>query len=337
MRDVADRLGISLATVSRALRRVPGINAETRARVLQTAAELGYSLPRSYRQNALGGETLHHVGVFIETPRGVAPPLYLAGMSDAAVSLNASLSIHYLKPGDCEKILDPKFQPPAMRAGLLSGIVLVFWWPVEVVKRLSERMPVVSVMHKYPGVDMDVVGLDNLGGMELLMHHLYERGHRKIGFFGRCGQIPWANERFGGYVAGLTGLGLEYRSGCVVDGRFEDMSDYHAAWTEAVAAAERLVHEHRVTAFACASETAGWRLCRHFEERGIRVPQDVAITGFHRALFSSPDQPDLTTVVASYEAIGAAALRRLLFRIQNPAETSRAILFPCSLHRGATT
>ncbi|NLB69932.1 MAG: substrate-binding domain-containing protein [Lentisphaerae bacterium] len=117
-----------------------------------------------------------------------------------------------------------------------------------------------------------------------------------------------------------------------------DMADDLAEWSESVAAAERLVKEKQVTAFACASETAGWRLCRHFEECGISVPGDVAVTGVHRSTAGSMvNKYDLTTILASYEAIGAAALRRLLFRIQNPAETRRNILFPCTLHLGSTT
>ncbi len=338
MRDVADRLDISLSTVSRALRRMPGINARTRARVFQAASELGYNLPASLSTGSNDTSTLHHIGVFGQMPTDGIPPLYFVGMSDAAVSLNVSLTLHYIKEGRYADILDPGRQPPVMRAGLLSGIVLFYWCPQDVVARLVERLPVVSVMHKYPGIELDVVGLDNGGGVALLMNHLYERGHRKIGFFGRCPQISWANERFAGYVAELSSSGLEYNQNWVVDVDPVDMADDLAEWSESVAAAERLVKEKQVTAFACASETAGWRLCRHFEECGISVPGDVAVTGFHRSTAGSMvNKYDLTTILASYEAIGAAALRRLLFRIQNPAETRRNILFPCTLHLGSTT
>ena len=92
-----------------------------------------------------------------------------------------------------------------------------------------------------------------------------------------------------------------------------------------------------VSAIACVNETAGWRLHRWLTGKGLRVPGDVSITGFHRPVLRDPAQPDLTSVVASYEGIGAAALRRLLYRVQNPAEASRTILFPCSLCHGKST
>lgn len=336
MQDIADRLNLSVATVSRALRRVPGINAETRARVLQAASELGYRLPQSYRNTFLETGNLLHVGVFIEMAQSSLQPAYLTGMSDAAISLNASLTIHYAKPGDCAKLLDPKSQPLAMRNGLLAGLVLIFWWPLDVVRKLSEMLPVVSIMHKYPGLDMDMIGIDNEEGMEILLRHLYELGHRRIGFFGRCGQVHWANVRFGGYVAGLAALGLEYHPEWVIDAPFEDVSNYDAPWTGCTEAAERLVRDGGVTALVCVSEPGGWQLHRWLTSRGLRVPEDVSITGFHRPAFREPGQPDLTSVSASYEGIGAAALRRLLYRVQNPLETSRTILFPSEFYPGET-
>jgi DNA-binding LacI/PurR family transcriptional regulator len=100
------------------------------------------------------------------------------------MALNSSLVIHNVKPGECERVLDPAYQPRAMRSGLLSGIVLIFWWPVEVVRSLSQKLPTVSIMHKYPGTDVDMVGIDNEGGMEILIRELYNKGHRRIAFLG---------------------------------------------------------------------------------------------------------------------------------------------------------
>lgn len=336
MQDIADRLKLSVATVSRALRRVPGINAETRARVMQAAWEVGYRLPQSYRNTALEDDALRHVGVFIETNQAQSNNSYITGMSDACLNLNASLVIHYVKPNECHKILDPKFAPRAMTTGLLSGIVLIYWWPTEVVQALSQKLPTVSIMHKYPGTDLDLVGIDNEGGMSQLLHTLYARGHRKIGFLGRCGQLHWANARLGGYVSALTELGLEYDPGLVVDADFDALSSPSGDWTPYLARAEALTRKKGVTAWMCAAEPGGLQLHDYLIARGLRVPQDVSITGFHRHPEVLDGTADLTSVGVSYEAIGAAALKRLLFRIQNPVETCRTILFPCELHPGKT-
>jgi LacI family transcriptional regulator len=337
MQTIAERLGLSVATVSRALRRIPGINPKTRARVMQTAAQMGYHLPKNYRSEPLDNGQLHHIGALIELPKNHMPPdAYIVGMSDAAMTLNASLVIHYVKAEHCERILQPEFQPRAMSAGLLSGLILVFRWPTEIVRELSRTRPIVSIAHKYPGVDTDMLGIDSHGGIDLLARHLHGLGHRKIGFFGRCGDLHWASARFGAYAAALTSLGLLYRPEWVVDVDLEHLTSYESSWDAYCSQVKGLVEEG-VRAWICASEPAGWQLTDWLRAHEIRVPEDVSVVGFHPPDKPEPGKPILTSVRASYEAIGAAALKRMLYRIQNPAESTRTILFPGELHIGQTT
>jgi DNA-binding LacI/PurR family transcriptional regulator len=336
MRTIAEQLNLSVATVSRALRRVPGINAETRARVFEAAAQLGYRVPQSYRSQDLQTKGLNHVGVLIQIPQtqGVAPH-YLVGMSEASMGLNASLMVHYVNPADCAKILDPKSQPRAMQAGLLAGLIFVFRWPTDVVRELSQRMPCVSIMHRYPGVDMDFIGVDNFEGVEKLADHLYNFGHRKIGFLGCCPDVHWSIQRFGGYAASLTRLGLEQNPNWVISSSIEALTDTTVEATELLAQAERITRKDGVRAWICASETMGHKLHAFLVSRGLRVPEDVSLTGFHRDP-GWAKTPALTSVTSSYQAIGAAALKRLLLRVQNPAESIRNILFPFELFHGET-
>ncbi len=337
MQDIANHLDLSISTVSRALRHLKGTNANTRARVLNAARELGYVVEEGKHSTPVKSQGLRHIGVFVETASNSPPPEYLNGMSGAAVQLGASLMLHYEEPDHCEHILNPLTQPSALRAGLLSGAVLVFWWPEKVVAELSRLLPVVSIMHKYPGLDTDMVGIDNEEGIRLLLRHLVDLRHRRIGFFGRSGHFHWAAARFAGYVLGLTQLNIPYNEALVCDAEYEDIKHYNAKWSQPCLEAERLVREENVTAFVCVSESAGWELHNHLTSKGIRIPEDVSITGFHRS--GSPGNPmaDLTSTSASYEALGAAALRRVFYRIQNPQESPRTISFQCRLYNGSTT
>jgi len=337
MRDIADALNISLATVSRALRRVHGINPETRARVMQTAAQLGYRMAKSYRNESLRGSKLHQVGVLINTPFTQVPAPYLTGMSDAAMTLNAALVVHYVRPETCDKILSPEFQPPALRANLLSGLILVFRWPMDVVQKLSRQIPTVSIVHKYSGLDVDMVGIDNEDGIEELVTHLHGLGHRKIGFFGRCNEVYWGKSRFGAYIAAIEGVGISYKSQWAVNVDYVDLSDYRLSWDRYCEQAERITRQEGVSAWISVTEPAGGRLYAWLTAHNLRVPEDVSVTGFHKPDDAHFSERPLTSVTASYEAIGAAALKRLLYRIQNPAETTRTILFPCELYPGETT
>ena len=346
MHTIAERLGLSVATVSRALRGVAGINARTRARVFEAAAQLGYQLPRSFRAEDLQNGKLHHVAVLVQTPpTQAASPHYLVGMSEAAMSLNASLVVHHVEPGQCDRLLEPKFQPRAMQSGLVSGVIFVFRWPPEVVRAISRRFATVSITHRYPGVDLDLIGVDNHEGADLLVSHLHGLGHRRIGFLGRCPDLHWATQRFAGYVAALNRLGLAYEPGWVVDMSLAALTDPRHAFAvseEPLAQVERCARGEGVRAWVCSSETVGQGLHRWVQARpggGLRVPEELSLTGFHRspAGAGAEEQPPLTSVTASYQAMGAAALKRLLFRIQNPVESTRRVLFPFELYPGVTS
>ena len=122
MRTIAERLNLSVATVSRALRRVPGINPETRARVMQTAAQLDYKLPKAYRSEPMSGKQLHHIGVLIEMPKDQHPPGYIIGMGDAALALNASLVIHFVSPGPVRAHPGPEVPASRHECGIAVGL-----------------------------------------------------------------------------------------------------------------------------------------------------------------------------------------------------------------------
>ncbi len=334
MQDIADSLDLSVATVSRALRRVPGINAKTRARVLEAATQLGYCPQHAYRNTPVNSKSLHHVGILVETDLLNCPPPYLPGMSDAAISLNVSLTIHYVKRDDCFKLLDPSNQPSAMRAGLLSGAIMVFQWPVEVVHELSKKLAVVSIMHKYPGLSVDMVGLDSMEGVNHIIGHLRKQGYQRIGFFGHSAKIHWANERYGAFASALAAHQITFHPDWVIEAPYEDLSSINFRGHDAIRKAIQLTREQNIDAWVCSCEPAGQELYTEMTKAGIRVPEEVGVTGFHRLSQSTPTLPDLTSISTSYESIGATALRRLIYRIQNPLETHRTILLPCNLYLG---
>ena len=70
---------------------------------------------------------------------------------------------------------------------------------------------------RYPDVDTDLVGIENLGSVDTLVRHLHGFGHRRIDFLGRYGKLHWVAMRFGGYVAALTSLGMTYHPEWVID------------------------------------------------------------------------------------------------------------------------
>ncbi len=332
LREIAQRLGLSASTVSRALRELPGIHPETRQQVFETAKELGYRGGELLNKQKFSNVLTLFQGINSDTDHE-----YLAGLSSAAVALNMSLISHHYRPDECSNILKPHLQPRALTAGQIEGVVLIHRWPAEIVSVLRSKFPVVSIVHDYPGTDVDVISLDDRGGMDLLVAHLRATGRKRIGFFGLCGDMTWSRSRFAGFVDATIQHGGRFESTDLVEVTLEEaLSEIEF---QAGLASQRAVERSRrgVDAWICSSEMIARSLLRHMEQAGFSIPGDVSITGFHASSIRPQTGILLTSTEAPLAELGAAALRRLVHRIEGPDSTRRLILLPCSLRQGGST
>lgn len=333
LREIANKLGISASTVSRALRELPGIHPETRKQVFDAALQMGYRGGELLSQKRFSNILTLSQGIGFDTDHE-----YLAGMSSSAVALNMSLISHHYRPEECANVLNPEFQPRALTAGHVNGIVLIHRWPDEIARALRKQFPVVSIIHDYPGTDVDVVSLDDRGGMSLLVQHLAGAGYKRIGFFGLCGRMTWSRSRFAGYVDALVQHNREIKPRDVIEITLEEAlaeTEFHAG--SSMPRAVEMTREG-VDAWVCPSEMIALSLHEHFLQAGLKVPREVGITGFHASQSRGPGTGiPLTSTEAPSAELGAAALRRLVHRIEGTDSSRRIILLPCALRIGQTT
>jgi len=333
LREIASKLGLSASTVSRALRELPGIHPETRRLVFEAAEELGYRGGEMLSQKKFSNILTLSQGIGFDTDQE-----YLAGMSSAAIALNMSLISHHYRPEECANVLKPEHQPRALTSGQVDGIVLIHRWPEHIAKALRRQYPVVSIIHDYPGTDVDVISLDDRGGMDQLVSHLLGAGYKRIGFFGLCSKMTWSRSRFAGYVDALVQHGQEVRMKDLVEITLEEAlseTEFHAG--PPLGRAADLTRQG-VDAWVCSSEMTARSLMEYLTSQGFKVPRNVGITGFHAS--QSPGLPPgmlLTSTEAPTAELGASALRRLVHRIEGTDSSRRIILLPCSLRPGATT
>lgn len=333
LEDIAKSLGIAVSTVSRALRELPGIHPTTRARIVEQAGSMGYVAPRKRK-----GETPQPRNILMLTLGADEPPAgYMAGMSRVAPAFNFSLQSHVSSHEDSWNVLDPKYQPPALKMGLVAGIILIYKWPEEVVQALSRKWPTVSIVMHYPDIPIDVIGIDHLSGMFPLVKHLQRTEHKRIGFFGLRPDLSWARSRFAAYAEAMTAYGLPLNLEDVVE-----IPDTRSVVTFPFldeGAFEKVVQKigQGVRAWVCANDVIGNSLCAGLLRRGIRIPDDVAITGFHRRQYPWAHLPQLTTTEIRDDLLGETALQRMMHRLDNPTETPRLILMPCKFFQGETT
>jgi len=338
--QIAENLNLSVATVSKALRGYTDINSETHTKVVEMASRLGYDFGSRAGQKVEPEADIHRVvGIFVESdPDNWEHPRYFAGMSNAYAQMNVSLVFHYFSRADCRCVLLPEKQPPAMREGLLNGIVLVNEWPAEVVRQLAARMPCVSILNEYPGVQLDVVGIDEQDGIGMLTDHLYQLGHRKIGFFTKNGAAGWAQARFGAYVASLYRLGIEFEPGIIIGMSADILDDKETTLKLQVKQVSEQIRRG-VGAWVCASSRVGYALCRALLDRGFRVPQEVSIVGFGDGETEEERLgcPELTSASVAPLTVGAEALKRLLARLHHPGAPRDELKLKCRFVAGKTT
>jgi len=332
---IAERLNISVATVSRALRNRPGIHPRTRSRVMEVAAELGYRPLRTHQAKKTGGAK--YIGVFIRSLHRGVRPLYLDGMAEMAAQLNVSLVLHHTPLDDADSLVDASRQPPALRDGTLNGVVLIHRWPVNVVQYLFARLACVSIVHQVAGIGMDTVDMDHAQGMCLLAHHLHGLGHQRIGFFGLSAEIGWSKARYAGYAQAMCELHLPLEEKLVVKAPARSLEDRNATWEEEVDRAAGLVRQEGATALMAASQWSASVLCRGLMARGLQIPGEVSVTGFDDLDPLGIEGMKLTSTRIAGEAMGAEALRRVLLRIAEPARPTQKIQFACALIEGQST
>lgn len=334
---IAERLNLSKATVSRALRNLPGTHPRTRSRVMEAAAEMGYRSLRTRSADVVDPTTHRYIGVFVRSSRGRwrSTP-FLEGLSQAANSLDVSLVLQHVPFDEAEILLKAQEQPPAMREGSLAGVVLLHRWPKSVVSYLAARYACVSIVHDVPDIHLDLVDMNHESAMHQMMSHLVAQGHQKIGFVGRSRDFAWSKARCGGYNKALYELNLPTNPAWIIDVPAPVLEDFNDEWD---AVADKVAAQicQGVRAWMACSDWAGYALSRKLLERGFCIPDDVSITGFDNIEHETYGCPPLTSVAVPHQAMGAEALRNVLRRTDEPALPRHTSLLDCALVVGKST
>ena len=329
--DVARQAGVSTATVSRVVHGHDRVRPSTRQRVLGVIEALGY-VPDSAAQSMVrkrkeviglvaiesrGPDTdIEQDGLLFmeEVLRGVESPLSQVGWS---------VLISVLRSADQTDAYQWLQKISAKVDGMLiaEGIV-----PSQQLARLAARIPVTLVAGSPGEPHADVVHADNRGGTEALVRHMVEQhGKTRLYYVAGPPEAPDARERrsvFEQALARYQGVRLD---GCFV-GRFAAVSGQLAV-REILAARRRELPD----AIVCGNDQMAIGAMRELHTAGIRVPADIAVTGFDDMHLGALLAPTLTTVHQPMRLLGQRACAMLLDRIADPALPRRVERLPTTL------
>lgn len=335
---IADRLNLSRTTVSRCFTNHPKINPETRAAVFQVAAEMGYGYQAPRNVVARKPAERSTIAVLIGVPRSQRDAVetasqVLKGISERAAAANLEIQIHYIDAGEFRLAPRARRILPGVSSADWKGLILLYPFEEETVGNLMAKFPTVSVLDDYDTVDVDCINPDETRGISRMVQHLYEQGHRRIGFLSWKYRVhtPWVERRLGAYVENLYRLGLDFDPKLVLNVRQSD----HVPLDTLSGEVARLVREG-VTGWVCAADHQAYRLLGDLITLGVKVPEECSITGFD-GVQPPEGMPRLTTVRQPFRDMGLSAVVSLLRRSADPSSPRRHVLVSCREIIGETT
>lgn len=303
--DVAAAAGMSTASVSRALSGSRSVRPETLRRVIAAANELSYKV--NPVASAMRGKVTRTVGMvvpdivnpfFPEVVKAVEYALHHSGMSLFLCDANGSPDV------EAERL-------EALVARSVDGVIIS---PVDSVRSrpavaaTSKRSPVVQV-DRFVNADTDIVSVDHNRGIELVLEHLIAQGCATFAFVTTAERSSIAHERLRAYVRGVRSIDRA-SANRVLPG------DFSIAWGNE--AATRLLDGYCPQAVVCANDLIAIGVLQTFRMRNIRVPEDVAVTGYDNSILAGVVEPGLTTVSQPLTTLGEEAVRFVVSAIEAP-------------------
>lgn len=320
MRDVARVSGLSLSTVSEALRNRPGVSTETRDRVLEVAKELGYQyvpvLPYSDSEVKTIGMLITHHPLWPQIPVNPFYSHVLAGAELECQRQGVYLMYASLEIDDNSRIVS---WPAMLFNTQVDGFIAVGAQLEEFsrIPQLSGRAMVLVDSYTVRVEECDYILIDNINGARNAVEYLIEQGHTAIGLIGsEADAHPSSLERREGYKHALAENGLS-RS-YIVDGPLKRIEAYETTL-------QLLRQSPEVTAiFACNDECA-LGVIKAAQELHRRIPEDLSLIGFDDIQLAQEVTPPLTTVHVDKPFLGALGVRFLLDQLASPERTRLAI------------
>jgi LacI family transcriptional regulator len=307
--DIASAASVSPAAVSLALNNKPGVSEELRRKILSIAAGLGYKgFHEPYRVNENIVIKLLKIakhGHIVNERHNAFITEYLEGIETGTKKRKYKLEVAFYNKVPVEEIIEAQKETAAdgliVLGTELNAHELSFFTGLET--------PMVFIDTWFPLAVFDCIDMDNDDGVFKSIQYLYNCGHRSIGLVKSSFETRNFRMREEGFRESMEYFSLPVQEKFIagvdptVDQAAADMSRF-------LARPGKLP-----TAFFCMNDIMAYGCMRALRERGIRIPEDVSVTGFDDLPSSSITEPPLTTVRVSTHQIGERALERLSDKI----------------------
>lgn len=308
LQDVAEHAGVSMKTVSNVVHQHPHVSHAMRERVQKAIDELGY------RPNALGRRlATGRTGLLALAFADVRLP-YFSELANLVSRAAAETSPGYrLLLEETEGTLEgERAVLSASEAGLVDGML---FQPAQISSReIAERhgdLPMVLLGEGPAPLSMDRVMIDNVSAAAAATRHLVALGRRRIAFLGHESQALSTTSRLRivGYQEGLEQSGLSADPALLI------ASDAITPAASAASLGAAIDAGLEIDGIVCRDDLAAMGALRALNERGVRIPDDIAIVGWDNISFTATTFPSITSIAPDLDALARIALEMLGERI----------------------
>lgn len=300
MHDIAEKTGLNISTVSRALRDAPDISPETISLVKKTAMQMGYRLRTGGKSSTTVGLIVpevgsHYYSEMVETverelkKRGYSMIVCIGGFDVSGILTAFDQILHH---DICGLIVNDCFRLDAED-------------DIQKHDRIAHSVvPLVLISENKVLLPVDTISIANEMAVRQILEHLVELGHTEIGYIGEYA----SDVRYQSYLKYLKEKNLPIRESHVKRGkeRFE-LGGYLRA-KELI----RETEEPRVTAVVACYDQVALGALNAFAEEGIRVPEDLSVTGFDNIILNDYLPIQLTSISNPTEQLSALAVKLLM-------------------------
>lgn len=304
MSDIANALGVSTVSVSKALSDKEGVSDEVRAQIKQKAEEMGYrynSIAKSMKEGLS-----NNIGVLV-SERFFSDNAFYSDLYQKVVrefsKLNYSCILEILPREDEKNCVMPNM----IINNKVDGLVILGQMKSKYINKLLEiGIPYIFMDFYDEHNAVDSVVSDSVYGSYLLTDYLIKKGHKKIGFVGDIYATSSILDRYIGYYKALVQNHLEINPEWVICDR-DDYGDY----------VYMCDLENMPEAFVCNCDEAAYTFVGQLKEKGYKVPEDISVVGFDDFIYARLCDPMLTTFKIDLDMMSEEAANAMIKKIQN--------------------
>lgn len=308
--DIAEKVGVSVVTVSKALSGQKGVSEEMRARIKELADEMGYTPIHTAQA---GRSRSYTVGVVtFETYFTRFASFYwkmYQELATRAVKKNCFSMLEVISSYDEDNLVWPKLITENQK---IDGIIVIGRPKLSYLKMLyqNQKIPMVFMDFYDDEEVVDSVVSASFNGMYRMTDYLIKNGHTKVGFVGSVMYTESITDRYFGYCKALMEHGIEVRQDWVIKDR-----DYN----DGVIGIEYKLQlpKEMPTAFVCNNDVTAYALIRQLEERNYHVPEDISVVGYDDYLYPEYGDSRITTYLVDMAEMSKIALSCVIRRIEN--------------------